>query len=243
MLGVSTLLSFSFILLVAVIYSVLILGCTYANNRSNSPSPIAIYILRFAIGGFLLITGWLAIEGFYLQFDSNPPKIFYAIIPGFIGMLVLAFHPRVADWLKIIPQSFLILLQSFRIFVEIVLYYLAMTPHLPQLLTFEGRNFDILIGLSAPVVGHFVHHAKTPTAKSLMRKVTYIWNILGLILITNVVVNGILSAPTPFQRIFADPSNTAFGHFPFIWLPAFLVPMAYLLHFLSLKKLSLDRKN
>jgi len=34
-----------------------------------------------------------------------------------------------------------------------------------------------------------------------------------------------------------EPANTMIAHLPFIWLPAFVVPVAYFLHIVSLKQL------
>jgi len=50
-----------------------------------------------------------------------------------------------------------------------------------------------------------------------------------------------LSAPTPFRMIATDPPTTFIGSAPYIWLPAFLVPLAWVLHGISLRQLGSRR--
>ncbi|MES2856721.1 MAG: hypothetical protein V4692_12695 [Bdellovibrionota bacterium] len=228
-------LSITFIILVAFLYSALIMGALWGNNRVDRNARWSVRILRIAVGGFLLLTGFLALDGFFLDFASMPPKVFLAIAPAFIGMLVLGFNPLVRKWLASISQTWLIGIQSFRIIVEIQLYFLAMTPLLPKVMTFEGRNFDILVGLTAIPVAYYCHRVRSQN-KKIPRGLLVGWNVAGILILTNVVLHGLLSAPTAFRQVMSDPPNTVIGHFPFVWLPAFVVPMAYLLHILSLRK-------
>ena len=60
-----------------------------------------------------------------------------------------------------------------------------------------------------------------------------VWNILCLMLLINIVTIALLSAPVPFRVFMNEPANTIVTTFPFIWLPALLVPLAYGLHILS----------
>jgi hypothetical protein len=54
--------------------------------------------------------------------------------------------------------------------------------------------------------------------------------------VANVVVHAILSVPTPFQVFDVQPALTLPAHVPFVWLPTFLVPMAFAGHFLGLRQ-------
>jgi len=122
--------------------------------------------------------------------------------------------------------------QAFRIPVEIVLWQLAVAGALPELLTFHGRNVDILVGLTAPVVAYacFVRRAWPA-------RVARWWNWAGIVILLNVVVHAQLSAPTPWRIFETDPPTTVIADWPYIWLPAFLVPLAWLLHAVSLRQL------
>jgi hypothetical protein len=241
-INLSSVLNLSFILLVAVLYSGLIAGVTYASKRAGQTSPIPLYILRVLCGGFLLVTGLLALRGFFRDFSTIPPRPMILFIVGFTGMCILANRAQAMKWLAQIPQSWIILAQSFRIFVEILFFFLAKAALFPQIMTFEGRNFDILIGLSAPILGHFVDRADKAGKGAKFYKLIFAWNIVGLLLVSNALMTALLSAPTPIQRFFVEPSTALVGHFPYIWLPAFVVPYAYLLHMLSLRKLLSSQK-
>jgi hypothetical protein len=67
------------------------------------------------------------------------------------------------------------------------------------------------------------------------------WNWAGIVILLNVVVHAQLSAPTPFRMFETDPPPTFIGQTPYIWLPAFLVPVAWLLHAVSLRQLRSPR--
>jgi len=69
------------------------------------------------------------------------------------------------------------------------------------------------------------------------RKVMIAYNFIGLALLLNIVTIAVLSVPSPFRVFMNEPANTIVTYFPIVLLPAFLVPLAYTLHFLSLKKL------
>jgi hypothetical protein len=102
---------------------------------------------------------------------------------------------------------------------------------LPVQMTFEGRNFDVLSGLSGIVVAFFAARG------NLSRGFLIGWNILCLGLLINIVATAILSMPGPLQVFHNEPSNTIVTHFPVSWLPGLLVPLAYMLHFFSLRQL------
>ena len=122
--------------------------------------------------------------------------------------------------------------QSFRMIMEFILWLLYRYSIIPVQMTFAGRNFDILIGFTAPFVAYFCFIKKTWSPK-----VALIWNFAGLLLLGNIVVVALLSTPYPFRVFMNEPANTLVFSFPFVWLPAFVVPFALLLHLISIKRL------
>ena len=63
------------------------------------------------------------------------------------------------------------------------------------------------------------------------------WNILGLLLVLNVVTVGILS--TPRFRLFGDDRLNVFVTYPpFVWLPAVMVLAALAGHLIVFRALS-----
>jgi hypothetical protein len=99
-------------------------------------------------------------------------------------------------------------------------------------MTFEGRNFDILAGITAPIIYYFAFVKKIIPNKFLL-----VWNIFCLALLINIVINGVLSIPSPIQQFAYDQPNIALLHFPFVWLPCCIVPIVMLSHVISIRKL------
>ena len=145
-----------------------------------------------------------------------------------ITTLILLFTTDMKTLLGYLSLKALTQLQVFRGFVEVLLWLLFVQNLLPEQMTFEGRNWDILSGLTAFLAARFLL-----TSKWWM----IIWNLLGLGLLINIVTIAILSMPTPIRVFNNEPANTIVTQFPFVFLPTFLVPLAYLLHFMSLRKL------
>lgn len=167
-------------------------------------------------------------SGFSGKFELFPINIMPFIIVPLITVLILLFHK---DTNSIIPHINLIVLtqlQVFRVFVEIVLWLLFIQNRLPEQMTFEGQNFDIIAGITSLLAARFFLNSRGWMIG---------WNIIGLGLLINIVSIAILSMPTSLRVFENEPANTIVTQFPFIFLPAFLVPLAYILHFLSLKKL------
>ena len=69
------------------------------------------------------------------------------------------------------------------------------------------------------------------------RRVVLTWNVLGLLLVLNVVTVGILS--TPRFRLFGDDRVNVFVTYtPFVWLPAVMVLAALAGHLIVFRALS-----
>jgi hypothetical protein len=103
-------------------------------------------------------------------------------------------------------------------------------------MTFTGRNFDILAGLSAPIVAYFVFTKKLWTTKVIL-----VWNFISLGLLINIVINALLSAPSPFQQFAFNQPNIAILYFPFSWLPTFIVPVVLFCQIASIRQLLITK--
>ena len=99
-------------------------------------------------------------------------------------------------------------------------------------MTFEGRNFDILAGITAPIIAYF-----GLTKTTLSRQTILLWNFICLALLLNIVINALLSAPSPIQKFAFDQPNIAILNFPFSWLPTFIVPIVLFGHLTSIRQL------
>lgn len=187
--------------------------------------------------GFLVIsTGVAGRSGIFEDFQSLPPRLplFVAIE---ISMLIwLVFFSGWKDEIIRLPQWFLIGAQVFRFPLEMLLGALANANLLPIEMSFHGRNFDILSGLVAPFLALAIYKKKATFKTAL------IFNLVAIGLALNVVLHGILSTPYPFKPLQLSMDNFVVSLFPVTWLPLYLVPMAFWLHMVSLRKLFMERK-
>ncbi len=183
--------------------------------------------------GWLALTGSLAIQGFFADWSRLPPRLLPAVlVPMIGGLLLLTYSRQTRALLAATPLEWPIYLQSFRILMEIILWLLYVQHRAPAIMTFEGRNVDILVGLTAIPVAYFCFVRKVwPTQVALW------WNAIGCLILLNVVVHAQLSTPSPFRVFLTDPPVTFIGDWPYIWLPGFLVPLAWLLHAASIIQL------
>lgn len=174
---------------------------------------------------WLALIAVLASLGFFSDFSSLPPRFLVALGPAIIGIVFLVVLPRVRRFIAEVPLSWLILIQAFRIPLEWILHELHIQGIIPQQMTFSGLNFDVVTGLTALLVGWLARNRTWTTLR-----IAAVWNGMGLMLVVNILVISILSTPTPFRVFMEDPPNTFIAEFPFVWLPAFVVPLALLFH-------------
>ena len=188
-----------------------------------------------AIISWTILISFLAGAGFFSDFSSIPPRLTIVVIIPLVSIIWAVRTKTAKEIMKNTSVDRVIYLQSFRIFVEILLWMLFVQDLLPIQLTLEGRNFDIISGATAPVIALLLARNKVPWFVGL------IWNIACLGLLVNIVTMAILSMPTPFRVFLNDPANTIVATFPIVWLPGLLVPLAYGLHFYSLRQLLIHR--
>jgi len=125
----------------------------------------------------------------------------------------------------------LIGIQAFRLPLELVMHEAARQGIMPAQMSYSGWNFDIATGaLAIPI-------ALAAAAGRAPRWLILGWNLLGLLLLINVVTIAFVS--TPLVAAFgADHLNTWVADPPYVWLPGVLVPAALLGHVVMLRKIS-----
>src|SRR5215213_3510734 len=110
---------------------------------------------KFLIGyvsAALVLHAVLAANGFFRNFNVVPPRVFgVGVLPFVILTFVfLLFFRR--NFLAALPLTVLTIIHVIRIPVELCLLLLSQHGQVPIEMTFEGRNFDILSGITAPIV-------------------------------------------------------------------------------------------
>lgn len=185
---------------------------------------------------WLGIQAMIGLSGFYTVTDTVPPRFALLILPPLVLIAILFTTARGKAFVATISTKWLTLLHVVRVPVEIVLLWLSLQKLVPELMTFEGRNFDILSGITAPVIYYFGYVRKAINYKLLLA-----WNVVCIGLLFNIVVNAILAAPFPFQQFAFEQPNLALVHFPFVWLPCFIVPVVLFAHLVCIRQLLLHK--
>ncbi len=197
-----------------------------ATRKKGKPVLIGLII-------WLVVQAILTTKIYTLDTNSFPPKIMlFGILPTILMITVLFISQRGRQFIDSLPLKNLTYLNIVRIPVEIVLFLLFLNKTVPELMTFEGRNFDIIAGITAPFVAYFGFKKNKLKASTIL-----IWNFICLGLLINIVVNALFSAPSPLQRFAFEQPNTAILNFPFSWLPTFIVPIILFGHLISIRRL------
>ena len=181
---------------------------------------------------WIILQTLLGLANFYTITNAMPPRLIFLALPALLFIALLFITGRGKQFIDGLDIKYLTILHCIRIPVEIILFWLFTNKAIPQLMTFEGRNFDILAGLTTPIVYYFGF-----VKNKLSKPVILTWNFICLGLLHNIVVNAILSAPSPIQQFAFDQPNIAILYFPFNLLPAVVVPLVLLSHLAAIRKL------
>lgn len=185
----------------------------------------------------LMILGWIALTGALAQlnllndFSRNNPAIGWLILIALGVSTAVAVSPLCTALVRNASIAWLIGFQSFRIIVEILLHRGYEAGIVPVQMTWSGRNFDILTGVTAIPLAILAARGLLP------RWAAIVWNLAGFALLINIMTVSILSTPTVFRMFHNEPANTFIAQFPYIWLPTVLVPAAWVGHLLLFRRL------
>lgn len=228
----------SYILLFVVLFGIILTYYNTTMKRLNIDKKVRLKIIVFVLSISILWLSYIAIitNSQILLDRSLPPKIPLLIIaPLFLFTGIFLYRNRHSRILHTIPFYLPIAYQSFRAVIEILFYFSYLKGWYPIEVTFEGSNYDILLGLSAPIIALYAYK-KADSEKSF--KCLIYWNIIGLIVVGN--------AAFTFITTFYFPSvwganeslmSNEFLTFPLLLLPAFFMPSAIFMHILSIIQL------
>jgi hypothetical protein len=202
---------------------------------------LTIYLFYRAIQSskffLVIVICWVAIQtllglsGFYYLSKDIPPKLPLLVGPPTAFIIILFLSKKGRLFIDRLSTANLTLVHSVALLVEPVLYFLFVYKYVPKAMTFEGSNFDIFSGLTAPIVYYFGF-----VKKRLTHGILIAWNLICLMLLINASRIAVLSMPN-FGLIGSEQPNIALGFFPFILLPAVVVPLVLFAHMASISNL------
>ena len=200
--------------------------------RATNKSKIFLIIISI----WMIFQMIMGLSGFYTNGYTTPPRLLLMLAPPLLVIVLMMATRQGRQFTAGMNIRQMTLLHMIRIPVEIVLYYLFVAGTIPEIMTFAGRNMDIVAGLTAPVIYYIVFARKGSQAWLIG------WNVLSIGLLLNIVVIALLSAKTPFQRFGFEQPNVAITLFPINWLPSVLVPLVFAAHVIALRQLITGRK-
>ncbi|HMS40543.1 MAG TPA: hypothetical protein PKE69_09975, partial [Pyrinomonadaceae bacterium] len=201
----------SYVSIVFILTTFLTVGFILRAIRDTVYNTFAAKTLVFLISFWLFFQSIFALYGFYKLTPRNLP--FVGVLPSVLLVVALFIFAR-KSFIEPLPLKTLTLLSIVRIPVELCIFWLFQNKLMPQIMTFEGWNFDILSGISAIFITWFAFRGGKINPPILI-----LWNVFGLILLINIVIIAVLSAPLPIQKFAFEQPNVAVLYFPFIWLP------------------------
>ena len=223
----------NFIILPLGVVALFVWGVAHAWKRTGSSDK---RVARATNRAALLSTAWLigtwlaADRGTLRDFTGAPPPFFFLVMVV-VAMAAIVGFGSVGGRLALgIPLWVLVAVQCFRLPLEIAMHRMAQRGIMPAIMSYTGRNFDIVTGLTAIPV------ALAIAAGIGGRRLALAWNLLGLGLLINVVTVAILATPR-FQYFGSRQVNVWVTYPPFVWLPAVLVLAALLGHIVVFRAL------
>jgi type IV secretory pathway TrbD component len=222
-----------FIVLPLALAATLVLGIAAAGRGGREAPEVTrrwIGATAGAVAAWLCLTWVVAARGVLRRFDATPPP-FLLLGLAVVGLgLVIGCSPVGTRLVRGLPLSALVGVQAFRFPLELLMHRAYTEGLMPVQMSYSGRNFDILTGVTAGLLGLALVRWRVP------RWLVMLWNVVGLALLVNIVTVAVLS--TPMFRWFGDDRlNTWVTYPPFVWLPAMMVLVAWTGHVLVFRKL------
>lgn len=204
------------------------LFCLWLFYRAMNGFRTAIFVFIVV----MILQGALAATGFYTAKNTVMPRFPLLLAPSLIILLIFVFSSKGKVIIKSLSLKNLIWVHVIRIPVELLLHWLYIEKQIPRAMTYDGFNYDIISGITAPLI-IALGFTKTGYRKGLL----ITWNIVCLILLINIVMMAIVAVESPIQQLAFTQPNRAVLNFPFVWLPACIVPVVLFAHLATLYKL------
>lgn len=204
-----------------ILLTILSIAGLYSISGNRKIVPLLFILWLFIIGG-------ISYSGFLRNTETLPPRFLLIILPS-VSLTIYAYR-QLKNQVISIPK--LLAIHLIRIPVEMILLFCFQKGLIPQAMTFEGWNWDILSGISVIFVLIWVIRKKRD-----IQLIKY-WNIFAFVLLLNIVIIALLSAPSPIQLLSLDHPNKMVLEFPYVGLPGIIVPIVLLSHLLLFKAIS-----
>jgi hypothetical protein len=212
-----------------------ILGVNQAVKRSKWPDSrrrLTVQTTAVVLIGWFAVAVTLASLGVYHAAAEQFPTIEVGIaLPILIGSLAIWRWPALSRLIDAVPRQWVIAVQFYR--VEGVTFLILYASNLlPGLFALPAGVGDMTVGVLALAIGIRASGARPLRSRTVLR-----WNLIGIADLVIALATGFLTSPSAFQKFAFDQPNELISVFPLVLIPTFLVPLAILLHIISLVQL------
>jgi hypothetical protein len=213
----------------AVVVALVTIGLARAARWAGHPNTLAASV---AVGMivWLGVAAALAQSGVLADWTAFPPRWPLLPLTALGTLVILGLTPTFRRLLPEIPPWQPVALQTFRVGVELAFWRLHAEGVAPIQVTFEGRNFDALVGLTAPLIAAGVAFGWFGPRETIA------WNVFGLAMLANAIGTVATSAPGPLHINWPGEPFTAITSWPVIWIPALLAPVGIFMHIVSIRR-------
>lgn len=171
----------------AAIVAAIIFAFLLAAQRAFAGQRGKLLATALGFGAWIGLLSGLVASG---RLESLPlhglPLFFGGVLLVSVGTGLSSLGTRFADT---VPLAALVAFQTFRLPLELVLHAWARQGTIPETMTWTGQNWDIVSGLVALLAAPFV---------ARRRGVAWGVNLVGAVLLLNVIRVALLSSPLPF---------------------------------------------
>jgi len=203
---------------------------SWRRTGATSGALRAATVALVSVGVWMTVTWFAASSGALQRWDATPPPFAMMVLTIVLLGLRIGFGTVGRRMAESIPLWLLVAVQAFRFPLELAMHRMYERGVMPVQMSYSGLNYDILTGSLAIVVAALVFFGRAG------HRLVRLWNVIGLLLLINVVTVAILA--TPKIRYFGDAHlNTWVTYTPFVWLPAVMVLAALLGHLIVFQAL------
>jgi hypothetical protein len=215
---------FCFLFIVWSVAAALVSGVYYASRKSGANARRRAIFFGFGLAAWLGFLAFLIKSGFLAA--APLPRL--PILFLFINVVTIAAGlSPLGKLLSGLSFSLLVGFQSFRLPLELVLHSWAKQGTIPSTMTWTGQNLDIISGVVAIICAPLADRN---------RKAAWFANIVGIILLLNVMRVALMSSPLPFGWHLDRPLMLAF-HLPYALIVPVCVGGALFGHIVLTRKL------
>ncbi len=220
----------------AIVFSLLLYLPIWLSRDGRASGRVAGIATLLALV-WLVICSEVAGSDWLLDPQADPPGLVVLAAPAWLAALVLSLLPATGRLIDHASGFWLVLFQSFRVGVEVLLIWLAVCGHLPDAMSFGGLNYDLIAGVSAPIVAVTAFRYRVVGWRMVIA-----WNIIGLALLIGAAAVLVLSLRSPWQQVASLRPPIALVQVPYIWLLVFTMPLSLAGHLMSIRQMVRRRR-